>query len=383
MIVTVICDVLGKPNNGTTIAALHLIEALKKAGDEVRVVCPDAEREGEDFFYVLPRYNFGIFQPIVDHNGVGLAKPKASTLIEALKGTDEVHIMMPFPAGLKTVKMAHEMGIPVSAGFHVQAENVTAHFFNLIRSKRVNRGVYKWMWKHFYQYVDTIHYPTSFIEGVFEKAIGKKTPGVVISNGVSRDFKKLDVKRLPEWENKFVIVMTGRYSKEKNQKLLIKAVACSKHKDDIQLVLAGSGPRLEELQKEAKKRGLHPLFKFYSHPELIELLSMADLYVHASRVEIEAISCLEAIASGLTPLINDSPLSATKTFALTDKNLFKEDSFKDLASRIDYWIEHPLERKKNQELYKTYVGQFDFDTCMEKMVEMVHETAKLKKDKKA
>lgn len=383
MIVTVICDVLGKPNNGTTIAALHLIDALKKAGDEVRIVCPDDEREGEDSFYVLPRYNFGIFQPIVDHNGVGLAKPNASTLKEALKDVDEVHIMMPFPAGLKTVKLCHEMGIPVSAGFHVQAENVTAHFFNLIQSKHVNRGVYKWMWKHFYQYVDTIHYPTAFIEGVFEKAIGKRTPGVVISNGVSRDFKKLDVKRPPEWENKFLIVMTGRYSKEKNQKLLIKAVSFSKHKKDIQLILAGSGPRLEELKKEAKKRGIDPYFKFYSHPELIEALSMADLYVHASRVEIEAISCLEAIACGLTPVINNSPLSATKTFALTPMNLFKEDNYKDLANKIDYWIEHPEERTKNQEAYKTYVGQFDFDTCMEKMVEMVHKTAGIKKDKKA
>ncbi len=381
MLVTVICDVLGKPNNGTTIAAMHLIEALEKAGDEVRIVCPDEDKKDVDHFYVLPRWKFGIFQPIVDHNGVCLAKAVESTLKESLEGVDAVHIMMPFPAGLKTVKLCKDLGIPVSAGFHVQAENVTAHFFDLIHSKRVNRGVYRWMWKHFYQYVDCIHYPTAFIEGIFEEAIGKKTPGVVISNGVSSDFKKLDVKRPPELEGKFVIVMTGRYSKEKNQKLLIKATSMSKHKDDIKLILAGSGPRIEELKKAAAKYKVDPLFKFYTHPELVEALSMSDLYVHASRVEIEAISCLEAIACGLTPLINNSPLSATKTFALSEKNLFKEDNAKDLAKMIDYWYEHPEERKANQEAYKTYVGQFDFDDCMAKMVEMVHTNALKKKDR--
>lgn len=378
MIVTVVCDVLGKPNNGTTIAALHLIETLQKAGDEVRIVCPDEEHQGEDRYFVLPKFNFGVFQPIFDHNGVCLAKPVVKTLREALSGAGEVHIMMPFFAGVKAARLCKELGIPVSAGFHVQAENVTAHFNVLLHMKHVNRAVYKWMWKHFYRYIDTIHYPTQFIRDVFETAIGRKTPGVVISNGVSSDFKPIESPRPAEWEKKFIVVMTGRYSKEKNQKLLIKAISLSKHKKDIQLILAGSGPRINELKKCAKRHKIEPHFRFYTHPELIKALSMADLYVHASRVEIEAISCLEAIACGLTPLINNSPLSATKSFALSEKNLFKEDDRKDLARKIDYWYEHPEEREENRKLYAAYVGQFDFDMCMEKMVKMVHDTANAK-----
>lgn len=375
MIVTVICDVLGKPNNGTTIAALHLIKALQDAGDEVRVVCPDKEHENEDSYYVLPRYNFGLLQGIVDKNGVGLAKPDVHTLKEALSDAKEVHIMMPFPAGLKTVALCKELGIPVSAGFHVQAENVTAHFFNLIHSKTVNKKVYKWMWEHFYRYVDTIHYPTEFIQETFEKAIGQKTPGVVISNGVSKDFRPLDVSRPVSWGDKYVLVMTGRYSKEKNQALLFKAVKKSRHKERLKIILAGSGPRQAELEKKAAKWGIDVEFGFFDHPALIELLNQADLYVHASSVEIEAISCLEAIATGLTPLINDSPLSATKNFALTPYNRFKHDDYRDLARKIDYWIEHPEEKETNRKAYKDFIPQFDFDLCMEKMVKMIHTTA--------
>ena len=43
MIITVVCDVLGEENNGTTIAAMNLIRSLKAKGHEVRVVCPDEE----------------------------------------------------------------------------------------------------------------------------------------------------------------------------------------------------------------------------------------------------------------------------------------------------------------------------------------------------
>jgi len=378
MIVTVICDVLGAPNNGTSVAAFHLIEALQKAGDEVRVVCPDKEHKGEKSFYILPRINFGPFQPIVDHNGVGIARPVEATLLEAVEGADEIHSMLPFFTGIKTAKIAKEKGIPLSAGFHVQAENVTAHFFDFIKWKWLNKEVYRWLWKHFFQYVDRIHYPTSFIQGEFEKAIGRKTPGTVISNGVSADFHPLPKDRPASWGDKFVIVMTGRYSKEKNQKVLLKAVSRSRYKDRIKLILAGSGPRVKGLMKLAKKYHEDVEFAFYSHPELVKLLSNADLYVHASPIEIEAISCLEAISAGLVPLINDSPLSATPSFALSPDNLFKKNDYRDLAKKIDMFIEHPEKLEEGKKAYSSYAKQFDFDLCMGKMVEFIHSCAALK-----
>lgn len=46
MKVTIVCEVLGKANNGTTVAALNLIRSLKEKGHSVKVICPDADREG-------------------------------------------------------------------------------------------------------------------------------------------------------------------------------------------------------------------------------------------------------------------------------------------------------------------------------------------------
>ena len=47
MKIAIICDVLGKENNGTTVAAMNLIRSLKAKGHEVRVVCPDEDRRGD------------------------------------------------------------------------------------------------------------------------------------------------------------------------------------------------------------------------------------------------------------------------------------------------------------------------------------------------
>ncbi len=381
MLITLIADVFGQANNGTTIAALHLIAALKKAGHEVRVVCPDKDKQSKKDFYIVDTYWVGPFQSIVDKNGVSLAKPDQKTLEEALKDSDLVYAMMPFATARKAVKMAKEKNLPIVAGFHVQAENVTAHFFNLMSSHIANNYVYKNFWKHFYKDVDAIHYPTQFIKDTFEKAVGEKTNGYVISNGISKDFKHLDIERSEELKGKFVILMCGRYSKEKKQTLLIKAVAKSKHKDDIQIVFAGSGPRLKEMQRCAEKNGIKPIYRFFQKEELVQYLNMSDLYVHTSEIEIEAISCLEALSCGLVPLINNSPKSATRTFALDEKCLFKLNDANDLAKKIDYWYEHPEEKEALAKKYISYCHQFDFDDCMDKMVAMVEEVAAKKKEK--
>lgn len=47
MKITIVCDVLGKENNGTTIAAMNRIRYLREHGHEVRVLCCDQDRIGK------------------------------------------------------------------------------------------------------------------------------------------------------------------------------------------------------------------------------------------------------------------------------------------------------------------------------------------------
>ena len=75
MRIVVVCDVLGAENNGTTVAAMNLIRSLRAKGHEVRVVCPDQTREGEEGYYIIPTVSFGPLNGYVRKNGVTIARP--------------------------------------------------------------------------------------------------------------------------------------------------------------------------------------------------------------------------------------------------------------------------------------------------------------------
>lgn len=114
-----------------------------------------------------------------------------------------------------------------------------------------------------------------------------------------------------------------------------------------------------------------PIYGFYSRHDLIRIINLADLYVHPAEIEIEAIACLEAIACGKVPVISNSPRSATRYFALSQRNLFRCNDSDDLAERIDDWLEHPQEREACSRAYLGYAQQFDFDHCMDAMEGML------------
>ena len=372
MVLTVICDVLGRENNGTTIAAMNLIRSMREKGHTVRVVCPDEFRRGEKDYYVVPKLSLGPLNNYLEKNGVVGAKADRAVIREALEGADAVHFITPFLLTHRALKEARSMGLPITAGFHCQAENFTTHLF-LMNCRGINKLVYKAFYRQVYRYVDCIHYPTEFICRVFESETGHKTNHRVISNGVDSMFRPAPVPKPKEFEGRFVILFTGRYSKEKSHPVLVEAANLSRHRDELQLIFAGCGPQEEHIRKLSEKLPNAPLMRFFSRQELLDVINYSDLYVHPAEVEIEAIACLEAISCGLVPVISDSPRSATRYFAQSSRNLFKCGDPKDLAEKIDWWIEHPEERGSCSRSCCGYSKQFDFSHCMDEMERMILE----------
>ena len=118
MKITIICDVLGRENNGTTIAAMNLIRSLKSKGHDVTVVCPDEDKKGLEGYVVMPKRSFGIFDNYVEKNGVTIAKADEDALRRAIEGADVVHLLVPFMMSWASVKIARELGIPLTASYH-------------------------------------------------------------------------------------------------------------------------------------------------------------------------------------------------------------------------------------------------------------------------
>ena len=375
MKITIICDVLGEANNGTSLAAYNLINTLVNKGHDVRVVCPDPEKKNLPGYYILKRLNLGVLNGYLKKNGVCLARGSKKVIQAACDGANIVHGLVPFSASKKALKYCKKHHIPFTTGFHMQAENFTSHIF-LMASNLVNKGTYAFLWSTYFKKVDAIHYPTAFIRDYVKEYNKKNVPSYVISNGVNfKYFYPNKVERPEELKNKFVIIMSGRLSKEKNQQELLYAVKRSKYEDRIQIMLTGDGPRRDYLHRLTKRlKFTNPIMqKLYKHEELNTALWLGDLYVHTSIVEIEAISCLEAIATGMVPVIADSKKSATRKFALDERNSYRSGDIQDLANRIDYWIEHPEEKIELQKKYQEFVKQFDFEKCMDDMERMLIE----------
>lgn len=368
MKIAIICEVLGEANNGTSLAAYNLINYLKSRGHDVRVVCSDEDKRGLPGYYILPKNKFVSW--IIQKNQLSLSRFDKSIVSQAIDGVDIVHIMVPLFLAKPTSKYVKSLGLPLTAGCHAQAQNLTSHIF-LVGSDWANTLTYKWYDHNLFCRADAIHYPTKFMQDEFEAAVGRSTNGYIISNGVNDLFKPDPCPKPEELKDKYCIVYTGRFSKEKSHSTLLKAVAQSKYRDKIQLIFCGNGPYGFEIRDWAKKHlPIQPIMGFFSREEVRRILNYSDLYCHPAQAELEGIACLEAIACGLVPVIADSPHCATKNFALDPHCLFKVGDSQELARRIDWFIEHPDEKAALRQRYIRESVLYDQTKCMREMENM-------------
>ena len=364
----IVIDLVDTPTNGSVMTALRFADGLRERGHDVKIIAIGAPEDGVN---VKERY-ITLVTEVSRLNQIKFGKFEEEP-IRALfaDGVELVHFIFPFQLEKKCMELAREMGIPTTAAFHVQPENVSYNM-HIGWSKPFNKFLYTLFREKFYKYFTHIHCPSNFIAGELKKH-GYKGKLHVISNGVGEAFRlEGDPKRAQE--GRFDILMVGRLTPEKKQSVLVKAVALSKYNDIIHLTLAGNGPKKEALQKLAEKNLKNPVtFAFFSQEQLIAQIRRSDLYVHAAYVEIEAISCIEAFACGLVPVIAQSPKSATPQFALDGRSLFKANDPKDLARKIDYWIEHPEERYEAAKRYAELGETFRLANSVQAAEEMFEE----------
>ena len=198
-----------------------------------------------------------------------------------------VHIYMPFKFGRRAAKVAHQMGIPVTAGFHLQPENVLYSAGPLRRIPGISSFLY-WLFKHWlYKHIDHIHVPTEMTASLL-RAHGYKAKLHVISNGYSPVYSpKKPADPDASAPVPFRVIASGRLASEKDQITLIKAVSMSRHAGDIQLVIAGTGPLKQYLKFRAGRLLARKAdIGFHKHADMPDLLRAGDLFVHCSIADI-------------------------------------------------------------------------------------------------
>lgn len=364
-----VIDAFESHSNGTSISAQRYAATLRTMGHEVRVLTNSDSSDSN--IYALRELYFPFFMSLIHANGYQYAKPDDEVILRALNWCDIVHVYTPFFLGCRVKKLAQSMNKPLTAAFHIQAENISSAF-HLGKVECVNRLIYRAHYKTMYRGIRHVHCPSQMMADEL-RHYGYDNTLHAISNGISNDFvyyRPADERNYPD---KYVITMVGRLSPEKRQDLLIRAVQKSRYSDLIQLQFAGTGTVEKYYQRLGRKLRNKPSFGYYSREELIELLHDSHLYVHASDMESEAIGCIEAFATGLVPVISNSPLTATRQFALDERSLFRAGDAADLARKIDYWIEHPEERKAMEVRYAEEAEKYRLEKAVRSFEAMLME----------
>ncbi len=308
MKIVLVIDQFDDANNGTTISARRFAQALRDHGNEVRVI---ATGKPADYKYAVRQMRFFPHCGAFDHQpGMRLAIPNRHVFEKAAAWADVVHFMMPSPLAVMGLKHVEKLGIPHTAAFHCQPENIT-FTLHLGNSQRANDFVYNRFRDSFFNRFTHIHCPSNMIaEQLRQHGYTAQLHVISMASVLSismessqrrlgcRDFQCADGGTLCRRE------AAGRAD-------------CSLHEVPPRQRDSGDlgwqGTAGEKYRRLAEKLPNPIVMSFYEPARLLEILHMADLYVHTSDAEIEAMSCMEAFACGLVPVIADSPRSATRS----------------------------------------------------------------------
>nr|WP_278745194.1 glycosyltransferase [Bifidobacterium catenulatum] len=367
--IAMVVDTSGNRGNGTSNSALQWAEELKRQGHTVRLVGVGAPE------YPARINHVPLVSWVAKKQQMQFAEPSDTLFRTAFQGVDVVHIYTPFRFGQHACKVAKQMGIAVTAGYHVQPENITYSAGPLKYIPGIDSFIY-WLFNLWlYRKIDHVHVPTELGASLL-RSHGYKAKLHVISNGYEARFTpKTQHDAGKSAPIPFHIVSSGRLTNEKNHVALIQAIARCRHAQDIELTIAGTGPLKKKLQRLASRLLSRPAsIGFHKNAEMPALLRSGDLLVHPSIADLESVSVIEGMAAGLVPVIASSPLSAAGQFALRDESLFPVDDVEALARRIDWWIDHPDELSKWGKVYAEHTKEYySVEASVHKFIAMERE----------
>lgn len=367
--IAMVVDTSGNRGNGTSNSALQWAEELKRQGHTVRLVGVGAPE------YPARVNHVPLVSWVAKQQQMQFAEPSDTLFRIAFQGVDVVHIYTPFRFGQHACKVAKQMGIAVTAGYHVQPENITYSAGPLKYIPGIDSFIY-WLFNLWlYRKIGHVHVPTELGASLL-RSHGYKAKLHVISNGYEARFTpKTQRDAGKSAPVPFHIVASGRLTNEKNHVALIQAIARCRHAQDIELTIAGTGPLKKKLQRLASRLLSRPAsIGFHKNTEMPALLRSSNLLVHPSIADLESVSVIEGMAAGLVPVIASSPLSAAGQFALRDESLFPVDDVEALARRIDWWIDHPDELSKWGKVYAEHTKEYySVEASVHKFIAMERE----------
>lgn len=231
----------------------------------------------------------------------------------AAKPFDLVHVQTPFSAHYAGLGHARRHGLPCIATYHTHFEEYLHNYVPLV-PKGLLRGLARTLARRQCNALDAVVVPSSAMRDTLND-YGVTAPlhqvptGIPVAHfaGVRRDARAGFRARFEIAPDRPVALFVGRAAHEKNIGFLLDALPHALRRcPDALLLIAGTGPALPALRRQAETLGISDHVRFVGYldrrNELPDCYAAADLFVFASRTETQGLVLLEAMAAGLPVL---------------------------------------------------------------------------------
>ncbi|MBA3581042.1 MAG: glycosyltransferase [Gammaproteobacteria bacterium] len=340
MRILMISDVYFPRVNGVSTSIQTFRQELTQRGHRVDLIAPayPAQWQDDEHTQRIPsRYLF------VDPEDRIIHYRKLMQLLPDLKRQhyDVVHIQTPFIAHYAGVKLARALQIPCIESYHTYFEEYLFHYVPWL-PKNWMRAAARFFTRKQCAQLDALIVPSSAMrDALFNYGID--TAMHIIPTGIRLEqFKGGDGARFRNKHNipldRPTLVHIGRVAHEKNIGFVIECLAEIKSSiPNVLLVIAGEGPALNGLRKQAQQLKLSDNIKFVGYlsreHELLDCYKAGDVFVFASKTETQGLVLLEAMTLGV-PVVSTAYMGAKDILATSQGALVAEDSVTDFSQKV-------------------------------------------------
>ena len=254
---------------------------------------------------------------------------------------DIIHTQTEFGVGMLGKLVARQLKIPVIHTLHTKYEDYV-HY--IAKGKILRPGMVKYIIKSYLFGVDGIIVPSAIVLDIVN-GYGVNLEKRVISTGIELNkFVRPEITAedcvdlrasLGILPDETMLLSLSRIAEEKNIQSIVKHLATIRDQVKVKLVIVGSGPYADKLQKLVSDLALDDIVIFtglVDNSQTAYYYKAADFFISASTSETQGLTYIEALASGTPVLATDNAYLQSLITEPVFGRLFASDD--DIAATI-------------------------------------------------
>lgn len=306
---------------------------------------------------------------------------KVDLFFEKIK-PDIVHSNHPFIIGKVALRLARKNNIPIVFTHHTQYHKYV-HYIPLfpesIKAKIAIKSSVNYS-----NSVDLVIAPSPEIKDMLLE-FGVKTRIEILPTGLDlslwNNAKPENVLIGKPWQDKKILLYTGRLAKEKSiDFLLFSLSSLLKEREDTIFLIIGDGDERKNLENLSNKLGLNNKVFFLGwlpREKLVDFYSASHIFVFSSLTETQGLVTLEAMAGGCAVVAVDAPGTKSIVSHGIDGLLTPLDQGA-FSQKVEFLLDNPQVLFQMKENAKKKSQNFSIDFFAKRLLDFYREILKKK-----